>query len=67
MKLKLETNRKALKAKEAREARKAKKAAQENEQAGLSGAALRQGLDAEILKRFPRLTQEKLDEFMRGA
>ena len=62
MKLKLKANRKTLKAKKASE-----KSAQPSEQADLSGAALRQGLDDEILARFPKLTQEKLDEFMNEA
>ena len=58
MKLKLEANGKARKA---REARKAKEASD------LSGAALRRGLDQDILDRHPGLTQAELDEFMNEA
>ena len=64
MQLKLETNRKALKAKETREA---KKAAQASEQPDLSGAALGRALDQDILDRHPGLTQEKLDRMMNEA
>ena len=64
MQLKLKANRKALKA---GEARKAKKAAQQSAQPDLSGAALRRGLDQDILDRHPGLTQAELDEFMKYA
>ena len=60
MKLKLKANREALEAKKASE-----KAAQASERPDLSGAALRRGLEDEILARHPRLTREKLQEFMK--
>ena len=37
------------------------------EQIEISGKALRRALDQAILDDFPELTQEELDEFMKGA
>ena len=41
--------------------------AQASEQSDLSGDDLRRALDQEILDDFPELTQEQLDDFMKGV
>ena len=41
--------------------------AQASEQPDLSGDDLRRALDQEILDDFPELTQEQLDDFMKGV